>query len=93
MANKIMKTLKIDTTSMDVVEMLVGSVSTVSALPVTITNADIRSTMYAVKAELSNPSAQTSNWTVTTSDGSAVISGSINGTTDITLYLYHGKAI
>ena len=93
MANKIMKTLKLDTTSMDVVEMLVGTVSTVSALPVTITNAEIRSTMYAIKAELSNPSAQTSDWTVATSDGSAVISGTISGTTDIKLYLYHGKAI
>ena len=88
-----MKTLKIDTTSMDVVEMLVGSVSTVSALPVTITNSEIRASMYAIKAELSNPSAQTGDWTVTTADGSAVISGGINGTTDITLYLYHGKAI
>ena len=63
------------------------STSNVSSLPATISNANILANHVCVKAVLSNPSAQTSDWTVTTSDGSAVISGSISGTTDITLYL------
>ena len=61
--------------------------SSVSSLPVTISNANILEKHVCVKAVLSNPFAQTDDWTVTTSAGSAVISGSISGTTDITLYL------
>lgn len=63
------------------------SVSSVSSLPQTISNPKITSDMKAIHAVLSDPSAQISDWTVTTSAGSAVISGSIMGTTDITLYL------
>ena len=63
------------------------STSNVSSLPVTISNANILANHVCVKAVLSNPSAQTSDWTVTTSAGSAVITGSISGTTDITMYL------
>lgn len=72
--------------NMGVIEV---STSNVSSLPATITNARILATHVCVKAVLSNPSAQTADWTVTTSAGSAVISGTsaISGTTDITLYL------
>lgn len=93
MANKILKTLKINLTPMDVVEMLVASKSSVSSLPVTITNTAIRSSMYGTRLELSNPAAKIGKWTVTTADGSATISGSISGTTDIKVYLDHGKSI
>lgn len=69
--------------------VIVVSTSSVSSLPVTISNNRILSNHVCVKAELSDPSAQTKDWTVTTSNGSAVISGTsaISGTTDITLYL------
>lgn len=72
--------------NMGVIEV---SASSVSSLPATITNSRILAKHVCVKAVLSNPSAQTADWTVTTSAGSAVISGTsaINGTTDITLYL------
>lgn len=72
--------------NMGVIEV---SASSVSSLPATITNPRILATHVCVKAVLSNPSAQTADWTVTTSAGSAVISGTsaISGTTDITLYL------
>ena len=72
--------------NMGVIEV---SASNVSSLPATITNARILATHVCVKAVLSNPSAQTADWTVTTSAGSAVISGTsaISGTTDVTLYL------
>lgn len=63
------------------------SASSVSSLPATITDSAIHANHVCVKAVLSNPSAQTGDWTVTTSAGSAVISGTISGTTDITLYL------
>ena len=63
------------------------STSSVSSLPVTISDASILADHVCIKSVLSNPSAQTADWTVTTSAGSAVISGSISGTTDITLYL------
>ena len=70
--------------NMGIVEV---STSSVSSLPATITNSRILANHLCVKAILSDPSAQISDWTVTTSAGSAVISGSISGTTDITLYL------
>lgn len=72
--------------NMGVIEV---SASSVSSLPATITNARILARHVCVKAVLSNPSAQTADWTVTTSAGSAVISGTsaISGTTDVTLYL------
>lgn len=70
--------------NMGVVEV---SASSVSSLPATITNAAILEDHVCVKAVLSNPSAQTGDWTVTTANGSATISGTINGSTDITLYL------
>ena len=67
--------------------------SSVSSLPTTVAvSSDITSDMECIHAVLSNPSAQRDDWTVTTSMltaslGQVTISGSISGTTDITLYL------
>lgn len=47
----------------------------------------ITSNMICVYSELSNPSVQTSDWTVTTYDGSVTVSGTINGSTSLTLVL------
>jgi hypothetical protein len=69
------------------VMMLKVSKSSVSSLPTTITHSAITSDMEVVHTVLSNPSAQTGDWTVTTSNGSLTIAGSISGTTNITLYL------
>lgn len=63
------------------------SASSVSSLPTTISSSRIHDNHVCTKAVLSNPLAQTGDWTVTTSAGSLEISGSISGTTDITLYL------
>lgn len=68
-------------------KVLVITTSSFSSLPQTITNANITSNMVVVNSVLSNPSAQTGDWTVTTSNGSLSISGSISGTTTLTLYL------
>lgn len=63
------------------------SVSSVSSLPQTISNSKITASMKVVHSVLSNPSAQVDDWTATTSAGSVSITGSISGTTNITLYL------
>lgn len=59
--------------------------SSVSSLPITISNSAITANHVVVDSVLSNPSAQTGDWTVTTSAGQAVIAGNISGTTDITI--------
>lgn len=68
-------------------ETLVVTVSSFSGLPQTVTNAKISADHVVVNSVLSNPSSQTSDWTVTTADGSLTISGSISGSTTLTLYL------
>ena len=65
--------------------------SSVSSLPQTVSNANITADMVVVESVLSNPSAQTGDWTVTTSAGSLTITGTISGTTDITLYLLESR--
>lgn len=67
--------------------------SSVSSMPISITDSRINSHHVCTKAVLSNPAAQTGDWTVTTSDytnsstPNLVISGTISGTTDVTLYM------
>ena len=73
------------------IKCLVLTSSSFSSLPQAITNANITSDMVVINSVLSNPSAQTGDWTVTTSNGSLSISGSISGSTTITLYLMRGE--
>lgn len=72
-------------------EVLVVTVASFSSLPRTITNANIKSDMVVVNSVLGTPSAQTSDWTVTTSNGSATIAGGIDGSTTLTLYLMKSR--
>lgn len=60
---------------------------TVSSLPKTITNSAITTEMSVVHSIMGTPSAMTSDWTVTTVNGSLTISGSISGSTSLILYL------
>lgn len=76
-----------DSSNGKLMKLLKVSKSSVSSLNTTISHSAITANMECIHCVLSNPSAQTGDWTVTTSAGSAVISGSISGTTDITLYL------
>ena len=62
-------------------------VPTFSSLPVTVTDSRIEAADEVVEAVLDNPTAQISDWTVTTSAGSLTINGTINGSTNATLYL------
>ena len=71
--------------------VLVVEVASFSSLPQTINNADITSDMVVVNSALGTPSAQTSDWTVTTANGSATITGSISGETSLTLFLMKSR--
>lgn len=72
-------------------ETLVVRVASFSTLPQTVTNANIEDDMVVVNSVLSSPAAQTGEWTVITSNGSLTISGSINRTTALTLYLMKSR--
>lgn len=61
--------------------------SSFNSLPVTITDSHIKTYHYVARCELSNPAAQTSDWTITTSNGSLTIAGSINGSTMVNILL------
>ena len=67
-------------------EIILGSIS---SLPQTVADSRILAEHIAKPGDclLSNPSAQTSDWTVTTSDGSVTVSGSISGSTTVTIWL------
>lgn len=69
------------------IKVSVVSVASFSSLPQTVTNASITADHVCLKAELGTPSAQTGDWTVTTSAGSLTLSGSISGSTTAKLYL------
>ena len=71
--------------------VLVVEVASFSSLPQTINNADITEDMVVVNSVLGTPSAQTGDWTVTTANGSATITGSISGSTTLTLYLMKSR--
>ena len=58
-----------------------------SSLPKTVSNSKIKSSDIVIEAVMSNPEAQIGDWTISTSEGSLTISGSISGTTSLTLYL------
>lgn len=54
---------------------------------ITVADQRITSDMIVVNSILSNPAAQIGVWTVTTGDGTVTVSGTISGSTDVTLYL------
>lgn len=68
--------------------VLVITSGSFSSLPQTISNNKITAKHVVLNSVLSNPSAQISDWTVATADGSLTVSGSISGSTTLTLYLY-----
>ena len=71
---------------------LVLSKAAFSSLPQTFTDSRITTDMVCLKAELGTPSAQTGDWTVNTDTaGQAVVSGSISGSTTLTIYLVHSR--
>ena len=75
----------------NVMPVLVVDVEAFSSLPQTVVNENITADMVVVNSVLGTPSAQTSDWTVTTADGSATVAGSISGATTLTLYLMKSR--
>lgn len=71
----------------DSLKVLVVTLSSFSSLPATFYETAVTADHVCIKAELGTPSAQTGDWTVTTSTGELTISGSISGSTTATLYL------
>lgn len=71
--------------------------SAVSSLPVTITTSDdpkaayITDDMLLVGFDLSNQSAMVGDWSYTTGNGYVTISGSISGSTSITVRLTNSR--
>ncbi len=72
-------------------EVLVVDIASFSSLPQTVSDANIESDMVCVNSVLSNPFAQTGDWTVNTSSGSVTVSGTISGSTTLTLYLMKSR--
>ena len=60
---------------------------TISSLPHTVSNANILAKHIPLQWVFGTPSAQVSDWTVTTSAGSLTISGTISGSTSLTLVM------
>ena len=65
------------------------NLGTISSLPVTVSDDRITADHICKPADclLSLPSAQTSDWTVNTSDGSVTVSGTVSGSTTATIWL------
>ena len=68
-------------------KVLQVDIAAFSSLPQTVSNADVTADHVVVNSVLGTPSAQTGDWTVTTSAGSLTIAGTISGSTTLTLYL------
>ena len=58
-----------------------------NSLPQTVSNNLITGDSVVINSILSNPAAQTGDWTVTSTSGALEVSGTINGTTSLTMYL------
>lgn len=63
------------------------TIASISSLPYTKNLVGIKENMVCAGAVLSTPSAQVDDWTVTTSNNSVTISGTISGTTSLTMIL------
>lgn len=90
-SNTITKQIADTNTAVGKCEVLVVDIASFSSLPQTASDANIESDMVCVNSVLSNPSAQTGDWTVTTSAGSVSVSGTISGSTTLTLYLMKSR--
>lgn len=66
-------------------------ISSFSSLPKTVNNENIKADMIVIEKYLSNPAAVVSDWTITASNGSITITGTISGSTSLTLYLMKSR--
>jgi len=77
--------------SLVVTDIITVTFSSFNSLPKTVNNAAITSDHVLLRSELGTPASQTGDWTVTTASGVLTVSGSISGSTSLTLVL--GKNI
>ena len=71
----------------DIKPIVKVSCGTFSTLPITVNSSSITSDMELIRAELGSPNVQDGDWTVTTANGSVTVSGTLTGSTTLTLYL------
>lgn len=74
-------------TAVSAAKVLQIDIASFSSLPQTVTDTSITADMVVVNSVLGTPSSQTGDWTVTTGTGTLTVSGSISGSTTLTLYL------
>ena len=81
-------------TQVDNLEVLVVNCGTISSIPATINTGSalkVESDMVVLQSTFGNPSAATSNWTISTYDGYLIVGSgtgeTINGSTSLVLYL------
>ena len=73
------------------VKVMIVDLGIISSLPHTASVSGVTTDMVCIKADLGTPSAQASDWTVSTNTANYVtISGTINGSTTLKLYLMKG---
>lgn len=68
-------------------EIVKVSIASFSSLPQTVSNAAILATHEVLRAELGTPASQQDTWTITVSAGSLTITGTIDGSTTMTILL------
>ena len=73
-------------------EVVVVEIASFSSLPKNVNDSSITSGMVVINAVFGNPSAQIGDWTATTSNGSVRLTGTISGSTTLTLYLMKSKS-
>ena len=73
--------------SVNALKVLVIDCGTVSSLPVTVSNAAITENHVVINSEIGTPLHVASDLTVTTSNGSVTVTGTLNGNTLLKLYL------
>lgn len=84
--------LQTATAKLEVYKVTMTNISTLpKTYPDSGTDANIEDDMVVINSVLSNPAAQTSDWTWVTSPGTLTISGTVSGTTDIDLYLMKSR--
>lgn len=78
---------KVDDSSDQLLVINFNSGEAFNSLPQSVSNARISTDHYVVQSTLSNPAAQTGDWTVSTSDGLVGVSGTISGETTLQVIL------
>lgn len=72
-------------------EVYIKTITSHNSANASYNDSNIEDDMIPIAMDLSNPSAATGDWTITTSNGSVNISGNITGSTNVTLYFMKSR--